>query len=288
MTKTISLSFITLILLIVSYSVSAQTSLWKISKDNQTLYLGGTVHVLGHDDYPLPVEFEQAFKAAGKIVFETNITQAKEPEFSQKMMQAMLYPLGESLQDVLSQPTYQRLEAYFSDKVPMGQISAMKPGMVVIVMSAIEFQRMGMVTVGVDEHFWQRAMAEKKSIDTLETLDEQLSFLVNMGNGNENELILNTLNDLKNISSMITSLRSAWRSGNELEMKNIVLLDMLEDYPELYQSMLVERNNNWLPRIEAMFNDETTALVLVGALHLVGEDGLLQLLRNKGYSVMHY
>ncbi len=288
MTKTISLSFITLILLIVSYSVSAQTSLWKISKDNQTLYLGGTVHVLGHDDYPLPVEFEQAFKAAGKIVFETNITQAKEPEFSQKMMQAMLYPLGESLQDVLSQPTYQRLEAYFSDKVPMGQISAMKPGMVVIVMSAIEFQRMGMVTVGVDEHFWQRAMAEKKSIDTLETLDEQLSFLVNMGNGNENELILNTLNDLKNISSMINSLRSAWRSGNELEMKNIVLLDMLEDYPELYQSMLVERNNNWLPRIEAMFNDETTALVLVGALHLVGEDGLLQLLRNKGYSVMHY
>ncbi len=277
-----------IILLVFSVSVSAQTSLWQISKGDKRLYLGGTVHVLGYEDYPLPEEFTQAFSNSKKVVFETDIVKAKEPEFAQKLLRQMTYPQGKSLKDVLNKQTYQRLVAYFSDKVPMAQIDTMKPGMVVLMLSAIEFQRMGLVTVGVDEHFWNLARQEGKSIGTLETLDEQLGFLVNMGKGNENELIMSTLNELKQVDLMINTLRSAWRAGNELEMKNIVLQDMVDDYPELYQSMLVKRNHNWLPHIEAMMDNEGIALVLVGALHLVGDDGLLQLFRNKGYEVTHF
>ena len=277
-----------IILLVFSVSVSAQTSLWQISKGDKRLYLGGTVHVLGYEDYPLPEEFAQAFSNSKKIVFETDIVKAKEPEFAQKLLRQMTYPQGQSLRDVLNKQTYQRLVAYFSDKVPMAQIDTMKPGMVVLMLSAIEFQRMGLVTVGVDEHFWNLARQEGKSIGTLETLDEQLGFLVNMGKGNENELIMSTLNELKQVDLMINTLRSAWRAGNELEMKNIVLQDMVDDYPELYQSMLVKRNHNWLPHIEAMMDNEGIALVLVGALHLVGDDGLLQLFRDKGYEVTHF
>lgn len=277
-----------IILLVFSVSVSAQTSLWQISKGDKRLYLGGTVHVLGYEDYPLPEEFVEAFSNSKKIVFETDIVKAKEPEFAQKLLRQMTYPQGKSLRDVLNKQTYQRLVAYFSDKVPMAQIDTMKPGMVVLMLSAIEFQRMGLVTVGVDEHFWNLARQEGKSIGTLETLDEQLGFLVNMGKGNENELIMSTLNELKQVDLMINTLRSAWRAGNELEMKNIVLQDMVDDYPELYQSMLVKRNHNWLPHIEAMMDNEGIALVLVGALHLVGDDGLLQLFRDKGYEVTHF
>ncbi len=284
----LSTCLLSLILLVFSVSVSAQTSLWQISKGDKRLYLGGTVHVLGYEDYPLPEEFAQAFSNSKKVVFETDIVKAKEPEFAQKLLRQMTYPQGKSLKDVLNKQTYQRLVAYFSDKVPMAQIDTMKPGMVVLMLSAIEFQRMGLVTVGVDEHFWNLARQEGKSIGTLETLDEQLGFLVNMGKGNENELIMSTLNELKQVDLMINTLRSAWRAGNELEMKNIVLQDMADDYPELYQSMLVKRNHNWLPHIEAMMDNEGIALVLVGALHLVGDDGLLQLFRNKGYEVTHF
>ncbi|MCW8928701.1 MAG: TraB/GumN family protein [Gammaproteobacteria bacterium] len=280
---------VSVVILIISLPVFAQTSLWQISKGDKILYLGGTIHILGEEDYPLPEEFQYAFQKSKKIVFETDIAKAKEPEFSQKMMQQMIYPAGETLKDSLSESTYQRLEKYFSDKmVPMEKIDIMKPGMVSIMLSVMEFQRMGMVSVGVDEHFWQLAKQDGKTIGFLESLDEQLSFLVNMGIGNENELILNTLNDLKDVTSMINSLRAAWRSGNELEMKKIVLQSMIDDYPKLYQNMLVVRNNNWLPHIEEMIEDEAETLVLVGALHLVGDDGLLQLLRNKGYEVEHY
>lgn len=283
-----SIQLLILMLLILSLPVFAQTSLWQVSKGGKHLYLGGTIHVLGHEDYPLPEEFEQAFSHSDKIVFETDIAQAREPAFAKKLMAQMLYTPGKSLKNVLDDSTYQRLADYFSDKVSMDQIDAMKPGMVVIMMAAIEYQSMGMVIIGVDEHFWNLAQQTGKKIDTLETMDEQLSFLVNMGLGNENELILNTLNDLKQTKSMINLLRTSWRTGNDAEMKKIILQDMIDNYPELYQTILVKRNLNWLPHLETMFKDESVALILVGALHLVGEDGLLQLLRNKGYEVTYF
>ncbi len=280
--------FALIILCIASLPCFAQTSLWQISKGDKVLYLGGTIHVLGQDDYPLPGEFEQAFSKSGKIVFETDLGQARKPDFSEKLMDQMLYLPGETLQDVLDNKTYQRLSNYFSEKLPMAQIDVLKPGMVVIMMAAIEFQNIGLVLAGVDEHFWTLAEQDGKKVGALETVDEQLSFLVNMGKGNENELILNTLNDLNKMELMINQIRESWRSGDEAKMKKIILQDMIDTYPELYQSLLVKRNMNWLPKIEALIDDDKTTLVLVGTLHLVGDDGLLQLLRNKGYDVTYF
>ena len=277
-----------LMLLIFTVSVSAQTSLWKVTKDDRVLYLGGTVHVLSQEDYPLPEEFAQAFAVSDKIIFETDIAQARSPAFAQNMMQQMLYPPGQSLRNALDKQTYQRLAEYFADKIPMSQIDGLKPAMVVLMLSAMEFQRMGMVMVGVDEHFWNQAQKENKQTGTLESIDEQLAFIVNMGKGNENELIQNTLDDIKRTETMIAALKSAWRSGDEEAMKNIILQEMVDDYPQLYQSLLVSRNNNWFPAIEAFLDNDDVELLLVGALHLVGDDGLLQLLRNQGYEVEYF
>jgi len=271
-----------------SFSVYAQTSLWQVSKGEHVVYIGGTIHILSETDYPLPDEFQQAFKQSNQLVFETDIANAKSPEFAQKMMSQMLYPPGQSLESNLGHKTYKKLTDYFSNKMSMSQINTLKPGMVVIILSAMEFQRIGMTSIGVDEHFWQLAQQQDKKLSYLETLDEQLNFMANMGKGNEDELILNTLNELNKIEDMIASLKQSWRLGNELEMKNLVLKDMIRDYPQLYQDLLVTRNNNWLPQIEQMILDDDISLILVGALHLVGDDGLLQMLRNKGYEVRHF
>ncbi len=257
------ITLFTVMLMVSSVSVLAQTSLWQVKKGDRTLYLGGTVHVLGQEDYPLPDEFEKAFSTADKIVFETDLAQARSPAFSQRMMQQMLYPSGQSLKDVLDKQTYKRLAEYCADKVPMSQIEGIKPAMVVLMLTAIEFQRVGMVIAGVDEHFWALAVEENKQTGTLESIDEQLSFIVNMGKGNENELIQNTLDDIKRTESMIAVLKAAWRSGDEAELEKIILQEMIADYPELYQNLLVRRNNNWLPYIEAMLQNNDIELVLV-------------------------
>ncbi|MCP3850296.1 MAG: TraB/GumN family protein [Gammaproteobacteria bacterium] len=271
-----------------TFPVYAQTSLWQISKGDHIAYIGGTIHVLSDADYPLPGEFQLAFEKSDQLVFETDIAKAKSPEFAQKMMTQMLYPQGQSLQNKISQKTYKKLTNYFANKIAMEQINTLRPGMVVIMLSAMEFQRIGMTSAGVDEHFWLLAQQQEKKLNYLETLDEQLSFMANMGKGNEDELILNSLNELSKIEAMIASLKQAWRLGDELEMENIVLKDMISDYPKLYQELLVTRNNNWLPSIEQMIFDDDVSLILVGALHLVGDDGLLQMLRDKGYDVKHF
>ncbi|MCU7938500.1 MAG: TraB/GumN family protein [gamma proteobacterium symbiont of Bathyaustriella thionipta] len=277
-----------MITLLFSLQVSAQSSLWQVSKNGHTLYLGGTIHVLEKADYPLPKEFEDAFLKADTVVFETDIAQAKQPEFAQKMMQQMRYPEGKTLKDVLNKTTYQRLSRYFSDKMPMAQVDVFKPGMVVMILSAIELQRLGMVVAGVDEHFWFRAEKAAKNTDILETLDEQLAFLVAMGQGNENELIMNSLDELNEMGAIIDALKKAWRTGDQAVMNSIILQDMMAVYPDLYQKLLVTRNDNWLPKIEKMLQDKRIEFVLVGSLHLMGNDGLLQLLRNKGYQISYY
>lgn len=266
----------------------AQSSVWQISKNNTFLYIGGTVHVLQKDDYPLPEEFSRAFNNAGKVIFETDMAEARSPAFSQKMMQQMQYPPGQSLKDILDEQTYTLLSDYFSGKMPMSQIDALKPGMVVIILSAIEFQRLGMVVAGVDDFFWSRALDENKAIGILETIEAQLNFIMDMGKGNESEMIRKTLDDIRQTENIIASLKTAWRAGDEQAMQRLIVQEMMQDYPQVYEDLLVRRNHTWLPHIEAMLENDEIELVLVGALHLIGNEGLLQLLRNKGYQVTHY
>lgn len=264
----------------------SQTSLWHVSKNGHDLYLGGTIHMLKKEDYPLPVEFTQAFKKSDTLVFETDIDKTKTPEFAQKMAQMMTLPAGQSLKTALNKNTYNKLKTHLAERsIPIDSFLRYKPSMVVLIISIIEIKKMGMVDVGVDEYFHTQAKQAGKSIGYFESVDEQLSFLSAMGAGNENEMILNTLKDLSRMKTMMADMKSAWLSGDEHKLAEVSLTDMVRDYPDLYQTLLVKRNNSWMPHVEKMMRDKKVELVLVGALHLVGKDGLLQQLRDKGYRV---
>jgi len=106
-----------------------------------------------------------------------------------------------------------------------------------------------------------------------------------MGKGRENDFVLYSLKDLENIEDIMQKLKSAWRNGHQDEMAALSLDEMRRDFPGIYQQLLVERNQNWLPRIEAMLKDPGTEMVLMGALHLVGKESVLHALREKGYRI---
>jgi len=267
----------------------SETSLWQISKNGNTLYLGGTIHVLKKEDYPLPVEFDNAFKKADTLVFETNIEEAQTPEFGEKVAEMLTYPAGKSLKDALNAKTFNALKNYLAERnIPIDKFLNFKPSMVVLIITIIEFKRMGMVDIGVDQYFYNKAKHANKKIGYFETIDEQLELLRSMGQGNENKMILSTLNDMKRMDSMMAVIKSAWLTGDENKMAEVTLVEMMRDYPEIYKMMLVDRNNNWMPHIERMMRDKKIEMVLVGALHLVGKDGLLHQLRNKGYTVQKF
>lgn len=276
------------LLLLALYTVSgfAETSVWRISKGANELYIGGTIHVLSQSDYPLPSAFDDAYKKSSKLVFETDIGVSQDPAFAQAMMQRMMLTDGQTLKDVLRPDVYAQLEKFSAERgMPMMMLDGMRPVMAVLTLTFIKLQRMGMTDTGVDGFYYQRAKADNKIIGKLETNAEQLDFLTNMGKGREDDFVLYSLRDLKNIESIMADLKSAWRSGDHRKLAALSLDSMQREFPQIYQQLLIDRNQKWLPKIESMLGDPGTELVLVGALHLVGDEGVLQLLRNKGYRI---
>ena len=275
-----------LILFVFILPLHAAEPVWKISKAGQHLYIGGTIHVLSQSDYPLPTAFETAYKQAATIVFETDTVKLQTPVYQQKMMQGVVYSDGRSLKSVLSAETFAELEKYAQSRgVPIANLIPLKAGMAAMTITMIELQRLGLLGTGVDDFYQNKAMGDGKKVGELETVDQQLEFIFGLGEGQEDDFVKYTLRDVKEIPVMMADMKEAWRKGNMKELGRIALTPLKEEFPKIYDSLLVKRNNAWLPQIKKMLRSKEVELILVGALHLVGDDGLLQQLGKQGYKV---
>jgi uncharacterized protein YbaP (TraB family) len=275
--------------LILSLTSSAETSIWQVSNGKNTVYLGGTFHMLKPSDYPLPKEFLDIYEKVEWLVFETDITQLETDEFQQKFIKAMSLPNGQILADQLSPKAYAGLIRYAAkNDIDTGPLQHFRPQMIALIISLKELRKFGLTAEGVDNFIGDKALVDKKTITELESIDEQINYIATMGEGNESALILQTLDDIKDFSHDLTIMKDAWRSGNNKVLFETGIKPMMESYPKVYQSLLVDRNNNWLPKIERLIDQPKEKFILVGALHLIGEDGLLQQLKNRGYQIEPY
>ncbi|MDD9896726.1 MAG: TraB/GumN family protein [Gammaproteobacteria bacterium] len=264
----------------------ADSAVWQVSSGSNTVYLGGTVHLLRPSDYPLPEEYEQAYQASSEIYFETDLSAMMDLSVQAQMLQQLTYQDDRTLEAVLSEEAYTALSNYIAGiGMPMMMMEKFKPGMVISTLQVLEFQRIGFTPQGVDAYFNTRAIGDAKSLGQLESVMEQIGFLASMGEGNESEFILLSLEDLTETANVMDDMIAAWRDGNNDRLAELFVNEMRSEAPELYDSLLRQRNLNWVPQIEQMLLDDDTEFVLVGAAHLVGSDGLLELLQAKGYSV---
>ncbi|CCK75538.1 GumN family protein [Oleispira antarctica RB-8] len=283
----ISIQFILTLLL--SVQSQAQTSVWQVSNGDNTIYLGGTFHMLMPQDYPLPKEFEQVYKKVNWLVFETDIAELDTPDFQKKFLKAMSLPNGQILADQLSPQAYSGLIHYAAkNNIDTGRLQHFKPQMIALIVTLEELKKYGLTAQGVDSFMGDKASLDGKMVTKLESIDEQINYIATMSEGYESELILQTLEDIQVLSRDLTIMRDAWRSGNSHDLFETGISPMKKDYPQIYHSLLVERNNNWLPKIERLIKQPESKFILVGALHLIGEDGLLEQLKRRGYQVQQY
>ncbi len=267
----------------------AQTSLWEISNGEQHLYIGGTVHLLRPSDYPLPPEFEAAFDQSDRIVFETDLGDMASASMQGKLVQAMSYGAGDKLSNHISAETFSSLEQFLTEKgVPIIAVETFRPSMVAILIAQLSMNAENMVAEGVDHFFYTKAIERSLPIDKLETIDEQIAFLSTLGENNPDEFILNAMEDSAEDAETIAIMVEAWRSGDEKKLYSEIIQEVKEEYPDVYKSLLTSRNDTWYPQFESMLLTEPTELILVGAGHLVGEDGVLEMFRENGYSVSHF
>ena len=274
------------LLLLLATPVQALAPVWMIEKNGARVFVGGTIHILTEQDYPLPDGFETAYRQSGKIVFETDVAKMQDPAFQQYLLGEVSYRDGRTLRQVISADTYLALTSFFTERgLPMASIDNFKPGMVATLMTIVELQRLGVNGVGVDTYFNERALSDRKALGQLETVEAQVAFIANMGTGQEDAMLSYNLEDIERFPELWQSMTRAWRNGDLAWLEQELALPMQQDFPEVYQTMLVRRNNAWLPQLESMFTSTQVEFVLVGALHLAGKDGVLEKLAARGYRI---
>ncbi|WP_156820906.1 TraB/GumN family protein [Dasania marina] len=264
----------------------AAAPVWKISHGDKQLYLAGTVHVLAQQDYPLPAAFDRAYQAASHLVFETDMGAMQGQGFQAELLQAMSYRDGRSLSSVLAPATYQALRQYAGSRgLDIAHMDGFKPSMVIMSLTLAELKRLGLGEIGVDAFFYGKARSDNKSTGQLESVAQQLDFIATLGEGREDEFVQYSLSDMESLGAMMRQLKQAWVRGDVATLNRIALLPLQQDFPSIYHSLIVQRNQAWMQSLQALLHSAPTELVLVGALHLVGEDGLLEQLAKKGYTV---
>jgi len=258
--------------------------LWLAEGRRNTVYLLGSVHALTARDYPLPVVMDRAFTNAAIIAFEADIEAGQSFGILEQLMTKARLPEGQTLREQLSPATYDLLKQHIeSAQMPMVMFEQLKPGVAAFVLVAAELQKSGLeMEYGLDKHFSTRAAEQHKTIEFFETLEFQLGLITDLSKEEGELLVKTTLTDIGKMKTELPELLQAWRTGDAEKLEKL-LNDEIRQAPAIFKRLVGDRNQRWLPKIEQWLQGDRNAMVIVGAGHLVGKDGLVELLRKKGW-----
>lgn len=267
----------------------ARPLLWKVSDADNSIYLLGSFHFLKPTDYPLADSTYAALEDAERVVFELSPAEMGDPALGRKMATAALRTDGKTLQQSLPQATWNELSAYAARRnLPISDFQPFEAWFVSLRVGVNEMMAMGLdPDMGLDKHFAERAVAAGKPVMGLETGEQQIALFDGMDPGQQLQALQDTLSELPGIEAEIDQMHALWRAGDGDGLFAASGADMKANYPALYQRVNVGRNQDWLPRLSGLLDHSTgdDALVVVGAMHLVGEDGVVAMLEAKGYTV---
>ncbi len=261
-------------------------SLWKVQSKTNTVYLLGSIHALRQNAYPLDAAVEQAYEKSAQLFFEMNLDEAESPKLQQLSVFRGTYHNGRSLKDDLSNQTYELVKKHLPDLgLRIEQVERFKPWLLAMTLEMSELQQMGFdPDRGIDRYFYEKAKNDRKETHGFETGAYQLNLLSDMPAGMQEAMLLETMQDINSALKDMDVIVEAWRTGNTGELEQF-LLKGFRDFPDVYQRLIVVRNKNWTPRIETLIGQKENVLVVVGAAHLVGKDGILAALKRDGYQV---
>lgn len=277
-------------LLIAAPAIDAQTGknfLWKVEdKDGSVAYLLGSLHVLTPEWYPLSNTINKAFADSKVLIEEVDIDETNDPAVMIAALAKAMLTDGKTLDQMVSPEIYAEVKRRAEKSgLPMVALQRMKPWLVAITLMAPTLQAAGFKPeLGIDQHFFALAKSSGMPRDALETITYQLDRFDSMSPKLQEDLLRTTIEDLDSEVNGVKEMAQAWAFGNVAEMEKTNLKG-LQESPELYQRLLVERNHNWVPRIERCVKEKSGCFVVVGAAHLVGPDGLPTLLAKQGYTV---
>lgn len=294
MRKTILiLVLISLVSLFMLYSQEStgKSFLWEIQSDKGNSYLFGSVHLLKKEHYPLKKVIEDSFEQSDVLVLEIDLAGDKLLNAGMYMLQKGTYQGEETLEDNISKKTYQLVKAKLK---PLGLdiegFKKWKPWMVAFSILERKLVQMGFNPMyGIDMYFLKKAQEEetKKEILGLETVEFQVGLFENFSKEESEKFLLSNILEADQLEKEMDKMIRAW-SGGDVESLEKTITENIREYPELiafYKKLTDDRNARMVKKIISFLNTGKTYFIVVGAGHMVGKKGIVQLLKNKGYTV---
>ena len=282
------LTLVLLLALSAAPSLGAQerTLLWKVSEGDKSIFLLGSIHYLRKENYPLNQAILDAFDASDRLVLEIDLQNTPADAAQRLTLDKAIYRDGSNLAQNVSQETYQLASKRAAELgIDMQVVQPMKPWFVAMTMLAVKLQRMGLdPKLGVDHHLAERAKRDGKPTSGLETLEFQLGIFDQLSKREQELMLRETAGELERIDKNVKDIVESWLKGDGERLAALLLAGMRQ-YPELQQKLVIERNRRWLDQIAKLVEQGSNAMVVVGAAHLVGQEGIVDMLKARGLSV---
>ena len=261
----------------------ARHSLFELHGKRNTVYLLGSIHVLRSKDYPLAPAVLEAYGNAKSVFMEVNPEEITSGDAQAEMLAGAILPAGRTLEEVLGQERYRRAaELAHEAGAELSMFDQFAPWFAAEAVSQIELSQLGFAPEsGVEMYFMERARSDGKSVSGLETVHDQLSIFQNMPVDTQADYLMSSLEQSHDLARQADSMVDAWQHGDLAWFENQMQSEFGRD-PRLFQTLLGARNRKWVPKIEALLNDDVNYLVIVGTGHLVGSGSVIDLLKRDG------
>ena len=274
-------------LCLLSVSAWGNPAAWHVNGEHGELWLLGSIHYLREQDYPLPPRIDELYRQADTLVMELDLDDLDLSAVQANFMEVGVLPASTTLRTVLAPRVYDLTESRAADLgMPLMLLEHLEPWLVALTLLDLGMNRLGyQASQGLEQYLVRRSLTDGKEILGLETLGDQIGIFDSLSWADQEALLLQTLTDLQAAEAEMTTLLDAWRDGNLDELAAELTADF-DELPELQTALISSRNRRWAAKLEELLQGSGRYLVVVGALHLVGEDSVIELLSARGFDVV--
>lgn len=265
---------------------NAPGCLFTLRSPTNTVYLLGSMHLGTNEIYPLPSGIDRAYAESERVVFEVPPDSMDAPSVQTRLMAAGMYSDGSKLADHVPKDLYEDLtEEAKTLGIPEVAIQQFRPWMAGMTVGLMALMREGFEpSLGIEHYVLEHARRDGKLVTGLETVDFQIGLFKNLTDEQSLATLKQSLLDLSRTGELSDDLNDFWLSG-DVDSLAMLTNETFTSLPEIARLFLYDRNTAWIPAIEHYIGDSLDVLVVVGAAHLGGEGGVIDLLREKGHEI---
>ncbi|MGQ0429983.1 MAG: TraB/GumN family protein [Gammaproteobacteria bacterium] len=278
-----ALSFATLAL--AAATAQAEPALWTVEGRGNKAWLFGSVHVLPKGGFAIEGALAAAWGEAETVCLEVDSSALDEATVTALTIEKAVDPEGRSLYDLMGDKADRARTLATIAGIELAPFAAFEPWFVGLTVAVVALQQHGYdIAHGVEKVIEQASAKDGKERCGLETMDEQLGFLDGLAPEVQQEILLQSLAEAREVDEAMGKLLSAWQDGDTRELL-VLLEEDFEEFPGLADQLVYERNERWAEALAGRLEGGDDVLVVVGALHLVGDRGLPALLEKRGFKV---